>query len=221
VSGYGVMGLTFGSGHVLALRRWTASSVGEGFTSIWHRDPDGRWTFYQSVGEDTACTRYFGAEVDRVCFGPIGLEWKSQRRLHIYTVDTDEVDWTVEMAPTPVTRLMSLVGSHLPAPAWRSRLVLTTMGAVAGRALRIGKVDLTGRTSNGQRFDANPVRIWRVTGSHAVVEGQEVGPIGPLPEQAHLADFYIPQQGIFAVGHAFITQVTPSVRALDVNLSGN
>jgi hypothetical protein len=41
VSGYGVMGLPFRSGHVLGLRRWTASSIGESFTSIWHRDPDG------------------------------------------------------------------------------------------------------------------------------------------------------------------------------------
>jgi len=57
VSGYGVMGLPFASGHVLGLRRWTASSVGDRFTSIWHRDPTGRWTFYESVACEVACTR--------------------------------------------------------------------------------------------------------------------------------------------------------------------
>jgi hypothetical protein len=36
VSGYRVMGLPFASGHVIELRRWTASSVGDKFTSIWH-----------------------------------------------------------------------------------------------------------------------------------------------------------------------------------------
>ena len=41
VSGYGVMGLPFASGHILGLRRWTASSVGDRFTSIWQRDPTG------------------------------------------------------------------------------------------------------------------------------------------------------------------------------------
>ena len=41
VSGYGVMGLPFSSGHVLGLRRWTAASIGDAFTSIWHRDPAG------------------------------------------------------------------------------------------------------------------------------------------------------------------------------------
>jgi hypothetical protein len=34
VAGYGVMGLPFSPGHVLGLRRWTASSVGDGYTSI-------------------------------------------------------------------------------------------------------------------------------------------------------------------------------------------
>lgn len=75
VSGYGVMGLPFASGHVLGLRRWTASSVGNTFTSIWHRDPTGCWTFYESVDCEVACTRYFGADVERVREGPIDLDW--------------------------------------------------------------------------------------------------------------------------------------------------
>ena len=208
VSGYGVMGLPFRSGHVLGLRRWTASSVGAGFTSIWHRDPEGKWTFYESVSTDLGCTRYFGAEVDRVRVGPIRLQWQDHRRLRIQTVDSAFLDWSVEIGSTRGTRVMSLIGPILPMPAWRSRPVLSAMGAVAGRALRVGRVNLTGVTSNGQRFDANPLRIWRVTDSHAVVGGQELGPSGPLSEQAHLADFYIPQQGLFAVGRVFVT--TPS-----------
>ena len=41
--------------------------------------------------------------------------------------------------------------------------------------------------------------------SHAVVEGEDLGPIGALREQAHMADFYIPQRGIFAMGRVFIS----------------
>ena len=33
-SGYGVMGLPFRSGHVLGLRRFTASSIGSGYSSV-------------------------------------------------------------------------------------------------------------------------------------------------------------------------------------------
>lgn len=215
VSGYGVMGLPFSSGHVLGLRRWTASSVGEGFTSIWHRDPAGRWTFYESVPSEVACTRYFGASVERVQVGPIALDWEDQRRLHVSTVD-GAVDWTIELGSTPATHLMSVLGSALPLAAWRSRPLLLAMGHVAGWALGVGTVKLTGMTSNGQPFEANPLRIWFVTSSHAVVDGQELGPIGPLDEQAHLRDFYIPQRGIFAVGRVFVARVPDEVPAAEL-----
>jgi hypothetical protein len=83
--------------------------------------------------------------------------------------------------------------------------MLNAMGAVAGRALGVGKVQLTGTTSNRQHFDANPLRIWYVNASQAVVEGEPLGPIGPLAEQAHMADFYFPQRGMFAIGRVFIS----------------
>lgn len=209
VSGYDVMGATFASGHVLGLRRWTASSVGERFTSIWHRNSEGRWTFYESVSCEIACTRYFGADVDRVREGAIHLAWPAANRLRIRTAD-ETVDWEVEIGGTVVTRMMSAVGSTIPLSAWRSRPVLQAMGAVAGRMLGVGKVQLTGTTSNQQHFDANPLRIWYVTASRAVVEGEDLGPIAPLAEQTHMADFYFPQRGIFAVGRVFISPVAPT-----------
>lgn len=204
VSGYGVMGLPFASGHVLGLRRWTASSVGDRFTSIWHRDPTGRWTFYESVACEVACSRYFGADVERFREGPIDVDWEPPNRLRIRTAD-GAVDWEIEIGATVSTRMMSTMGSMMPLAAWRSKSVLGAMGAVAGRVLGVGKVQLTGTTSNQQHFDANPLRIWYVTASHAVVEGADLGPIGPLAEQAHMADFYFPQRGIFAVGRVFIS----------------
>ena len=208
VSGYGVMGLPFRSGHVLGLRRWTASSVGDRFTSIWHRDPSGRWTFYESVSSEIACTRYFGADVERVQVGPIDVGWEAPDRLHVRTVET-AVDWSITIGSTAVTRMMGMVASAIPLPAWRSDPALRAMGMVASRALRVGKVQLTGMTSNGQHFDANPLRTWFVTDSSAVIEGTDLGPIGPLQEQAHVADFYFPQRGIFAIGRVFVTPMAP------------
>ena len=83
--------------------------------------------------------------------------------------------------------------------------MLHAMGRVAGPMLGVGRVQLTGMTSNEQRFDANPLRLWSVTESHAVVEGQDLGAPGPLAEQAHMADFYFPQRGIFAIGRVSVT----------------
>jgi hypothetical protein len=123
------------------------------------------------------------------------------------------VDWTIDVGSTPVSRLISLVGSAMPLAAWRSRPILTVMGYVAGRALGVGTVKLTGRTSNNQHFDANPLRIWYVTESHATVEGDDLGPTGPLTQQAHMADFYFPQRGIFALVRAFMTPLAERVPA--------
>lgn len=211
VSGYGVMGLPFASGHVLGLRRWTASSVGERFTSIWHRNPAGSWTFYESTACEVACTRYFGADVDRVCEGPIDLAWETPNRLRVRSHD-GSVDWDIAIGSTATTRMMSAIGSLLPIAAWRSQPVLQAMGAIAGQMLGVGKVQLTGTTSNRQHFDANPLRIWYVIESHAVVEGEDLGPIGSLAEQAHMADFYFPQRGVFAVGRVFVSPLKATYR---------
>ena len=171
------MGLPFASGHVLGLRRWTASSVGDQFTSIWHRNPVGRWTFYESTDCEVACTRYFGADVERVREGPIDLEWKAPDRLRVRTGD-GAVEWEIETGSTAATRMMSSISSVVPVPAWRSGLVLKAMGATAGRVLGVGKVQLTGTTSNQQHFDANPLRIWYVTASRAVVEDEDLSTPG-------------------------------------------
>jgi hypothetical protein len=151
-----------------------------------------------------ACSRYFGNGVERFREGPIDLAWEAPARLRVRTAD-GEVDWTVDLVATPRSRLMSATSSILPMAAWRSAPVLRGMGAVAGRFLGVGKVKLTGMTSNRQRFDANPLRIWYVSDSHAVVDGEDLGTIGALAEQAHMADFYFPQRGVFAVGRVFIS----------------
>ena len=88
--------------------------------------------------------------------------------------------------------------------AWRSPTMLEVMGAVASTTLGVGKVSLTGLTANGLPFDANPRRIWRVVEASATIRGEDAGPPAPLPEQARLGDFWVPQRGIFAMGRVFV-----------------
>src|SRR3954469_5643930 len=202
--GYGVMGLPFRSGHVLGLRRFPASSIGPGYRSVWHRDAQGRWTFYQDQPAELACTRYFGSAVDDVREGAIRIDWTAPRRFHVSAGDGD-LEWTVEGGSTPVTRLFNAVGSVVPNRAWRSRPVLEVMSRVAGPALRAGRVRLTGLAPNGQRFVANPLTMWVATASKATVRGIDLGEMGPAPQQAHLRDFSIPQRGMFVVGRAMFT----------------
>lgn len=93
------MGLPFTSGHVLAMRRFPASSIGPGYHSVWHRDPAGRWTFYQDRPPEQACTRYFGEDVEDVRQGAVRLDWTGPRELEIDAGD-GHLKWALEVHST-------------------------------------------------------------------------------------------------------------------------
>jgi hypothetical protein len=107
------------------------------------------------------------------------------------------------LIPSVSTRLMNALGSRLPDGLWRRRALLAGMGAVAGPMLRAGKVRLAGHAPNGQRFIANPLQVWLIADSTATLDGVDLGEIGPSPTPGRLADFRIPQRGVFAIGRAF------------------
>lgn len=201
-AGYGVMGLPFASGHVLAMRRFPASSIGSGYTSVWHRTPSGDWTFFQDQPAEHGCGRYFSAAVSTLTETEIVLEWPRPDELHI-TIPSVEFDWRLRMAATPRSRVFTMIGSVLPERAWRSPRLLSAVGPIAGGLLGVGRVGLAGRAPNGQSFVANPQLIWFVAESAATLAGTDFGPPGRLATQARLGDFALPQQGLFAVGRAF------------------
>ena len=207
--GYGVMGAPFASGHVLAMRRFTASSVGAGYASVWHRDPDGAWTFYADADPMHACTRYFGGGVQRAVECPIDVSWPAPRVLHI-SVASAGLMWEVELAPTVATRALNVMARLMPEPLWKDRRVLSMMAAVAGPALGAGRLGVQGRAPNGQLFIANPMVLWTIARDSAHIGATDLGAPGPLAVQARLGDFWIPQRGLFAVGRAFFETFDPA-----------
>ena len=100
--------------------------------------------------------------------------------------------WSSTLRATPVTRVLTRSAPAFPTALWRSRPVLAGMGVMAGAALRAGRVGLTGRAPNGQRFVANPLQVWLVATATASLGGTDLGPPGPLPDQSSLGDFRIP-----------------------------
>lgn len=203
-SGYVIIGLPFASGHVLALRRFPASSIGPGYTSVWHRDPQERWTFYQSVSPNMSCSRYFGRLIHENVWQDIHIDWLGPRSFSIRSEGEKSLQWDIKVTPTTATRFLNGLGRLMPAAWWQNSQVLSLMGGVAGVTLRAGKIRLAGRVPNGQTFMANPQLIWLVSESRAVVNGEDLGPIGPLAEQAHIGEFLIPQRGIFAVARSYL-----------------
>jgi hypothetical protein len=198
-SGYAVIGLPFSSGHVLALRRFEASSVGSAYTSVWHRDPEGRWTSHQNVPPEQSCPRYFGAAITGNTTEPIRIDWTDQRRLCITVDAPGEIVWDIRLAPTLATRMMDTAASAMPSSWWGKRSVLSTMETAARWILGTGEMKLTGYTPNGQVFTGIPRLIWSIAESRATIRGVDAGAPGPLPKQAMLGDFCIPQRGIFAI----------------------
>jgi hypothetical protein len=201
-AGYGVMGLPFASGHVLALRRFPASSIGPAYTSVWHRDPAGRWDFWQDQPDDQACSRYFGSALAATHRARIELDWTGPAALRV-TVAAAGLTWNMTMGTSAATRALNAIGTLLPDRAWRAPRFLAVMGPVAGTALHAGRVAMAGTAPNGHAFVTNPQRIWLIGASAAAIGDQELGPAGPLRPQARLGDFWIPQRGIFAIGRAF------------------
>jgi hypothetical protein len=213
-AGYGVMGVPFTSGDLLAMRRFPASSLGQGYASVWHRDPQGRWTFYSDVPPQLACPRYFGSAVGEAVVREIGITWTSPRGLTISIEEDPGLDWRLSLAQTPATRLINAVGTVLPDALWRKEAVLKPMERAASLMLRAGRLGLTGQAPNRQRFIANPMLIWAIRSSTARIGDQDLGNVGPLPVQTRLADFWIPQRGIFAIGRAFFEPLDPARHAL-------
>src|SRR5215217_9571947 len=105
-SGYAVMGLTFRSGHVLGLRKWTASSIGPPYTAIWHRSPDTAWTTYSNVTSRLGCARYIGEQLRTARETQITVTWPGPFQLHV-SIPEVALEWDVEVAATPATRLMN------------------------------------------------------------------------------------------------------------------
>jgi hypothetical protein len=201
-AGYAVIGLPFRSGHVLALRRFPASSVGRGYTSVWHRSPAGNWTFYSTVPPEQGCARYFGAEIHRNIVAPIDIVWTGPARFRVLIGDV--LDWVVTLQESPLSRLMNAAARLVPETLWQTKMMLKMMGHAARILLGTGKMNLAGRTPNGHEFIANPQRVWLIDSSSAVVNETDTGPVGALSRQASLNEFLIPQRGIFAVARAFL-----------------
>jgi hypothetical protein len=200
--GFGVMGLPFSSGHYLALRQFPATSFASAYASVWHRDPDGTWTFYATTPGEQSCSRYLGSATpnDPVqC--DIDISWVTPWSLLVQMPGL--LEWTVDMRASVATRLLSTVSGWLPARAWTNRSILEVISRIAGPTLGVGDIRLAGITPNGQYFMVAPRTIWAVTDSRAVLRGEDLGRMEALGEQAVLGDFHLPQRGICVVvdGH--------------------
>lgn len=207
-AGYGVWGLPFTLGDVLGFRRHTASSIGPAFTAVWHADPAGAWTLYTDIRPSRSSPRYLGAALRRVVESEIRLEWSGDDRVAICIPD-HQLQWAVRLESNGWTRALNAAARLLPRvhagsalPGW--------VGSAAGRLLQAGPLTLDGAMPNGHRFAVRPRRVWLATASAAMVEGRELGPIGPVDRDVRIGDLVFPDRGLFAIDEAHFEPHDPT-----------
>ena len=209
-SGYGVMGLTFSTGHVLAMRRFPVTSVGPGYTSVWLRRPSGSWTIYASAAPDVSCARYFSADLEEAVQCDVSVDWTGDTSFTVAVGQDVDLTWNVELESTPITAAMSAVMTALPNRLLSNKAFLKTMGSAAGPMLSAGRLGLTGRVPNKQGFRAKPRRMWFISRSTATLAGEDLGAPRALQTQTRLGDFWIPQRGIFVIGASSFDRFDPA-----------
>ena len=197
-SGYAVIGLPFQSGHVLALRRFSASSLGPVYTSV----PASRSRGSLDLLLDGRARPVVCAVLRRPGRPQRGhpdraRAWAAPCALRVSI--RGRLTWQLTMGSSPMTRLLNTMTSLIPERAWRMPAVFRGMGLAADAAFGTGHLNLRGRTPNGHRFVMNPRQFWLLNASTAHMSGHDLGPPGPLEEPATLEDMRIPQRGLFAV----------------------
>jgi hypothetical protein len=201
-TGYGVLGVAFASGHVLAFRRMAASSVGPAFTSVWHRSPAGVWTFYADTDPDQACGRYFGQGGRVARDDGIRLAWRGPTSLSV-VVPTVGLAWAAHLAPASGARVMEALRHGLPASVRRRRGVQHGMAVAGARMIGLRELTATGTAPSGHRFRLDAHRFWQVDASSARVRGEHLGPPTVMRGPTNLGDFRIPARGVFTMGDAY------------------
>jgi hypothetical protein len=200
VKGWGVFGLPFDSGHVLALRVFPDNDFGP-YRTLWHRAPSGEWSIYVDGARlDTACPRYYAAACERTGFAHLTLDWTGPASLRV-TMDSPALDWTLTASATPLLRLLNPVNAALPLASWRSQTLQRAREAMA-RGLGMGRLKMSGVMPSGHTGTLMPKEMYFIDDSHATFDGADLGRPARLKENPRIGDVPLPARGILAVGGA-------------------
>lgn len=201
VKGWGVFGLPFDSGHVLALRVFPENDFAP-YKTVWHLDPHGQWAIYVDGPRlDTACPRYYGPACARVGHARIDVTWTGPGSLHV-EMDAPSLDWTLTATEPLMLRVLNAASPRLPLWTWRSRPLVRARELMARGLLGLGDIRMTGITPSGHRGTLMPERMYLIDESRATLEGQDLGQPARRTPNPRIGDVALPARGVLAVGGA-------------------
>jgi hypothetical protein len=200
VKGWGVMGLPFDSGHVLALRIFPENDFGP-YKSLWHRDPEGNWSIHVDGPRlDTACPRYYGAACKQTGFAHLELTWTGPATLQV-TMDEPALQWTLTASSTTSLDLLNTLSAAMPMASWRPRALLRAREGMA-RLLGIGEIELSGVMPSGHTGTLMPKQMYFIDESRAVLGGMDLGQPTHLAQCPTIGSVPLPARGVLAIGEA-------------------
>jgi len=201
VKGWGVMGLPFDSGHVLALRVFPENDFSP-YRTIWHRDPEGRWSIYVDGPRlDTACPRYYGPACTHTGHTRIDVEWTGPASLRV-TMDAPRLEWTLTARETPLLRVLNAMSPRLPGWTWQSGRLVRARELLARRMLGMGDIRLSGTMPSGHVGILMPEQMYFIDVTTAVLNGEDLGQTAQVSPNPHIGQVPLPARGVLAVGQA-------------------
>jgi hypothetical protein len=201
VRGWGIFGLPFDSGHVLALRVFPQNDFGP-YRTVWHRTPDGTWSIYVDGPRlDTACPRYYGPACARVAHARIDLQWMAPDGLRI-TMDDPALSWSVVASTTPLLRVLNVVGPRLPLWTWKRPSLIRVREIIAQRMLGMGAIRMRCVTPSGHHGTLMPERMYFVDDATATLDGSDLGTPARAATTPDIGGVTLPARGVLAIGQA-------------------
>ena len=200
--GWGVFGLPFDSGHVLALRVVPESDFGA-YRTLWHRGPAGHWSIYVDGPRlDTACPRYYSKALTHTGFARIDLGWTAPDTLRV-TMDRPHIDWSLTAHTTAALELLNFVSARLPLSTWRPPTLVHAREAIASW-LGMGRVEFSAVMPNGQSGTVMPQQIYFIDRSRASVDGTDIGHPIHARDNPTIGSVPLPARGVLATGRAIL-----------------
>ncbi len=198
VKGWGVFGLPFDSGHVLALRVFPENDFGP-YRTLWHRNPSGSWSiFVDGPRLDTACPRYYGPACDRTDYAQITLDWTGPATLRV-VMDSPSLDWTLTAASTPLLGILNAMSARLPLATWRPAPLVHARERLA-HALGMGRLQMSGLMPSGHTGTLMPQQMYFISESRATLDGSELGRPVRATENPCIGTVPLPARGVLAIG---------------------
>jgi hypothetical protein len=208
VKGWGVFGLPFDSGHVLALRVFPENDFAP-YRTLWHQDPSGSWSIYVDGPRlDTACPRYYGAACAFTGFATIELAWIGPASLRV-RAEPLSLEWTLTASETPTLRVLNAIGSRLPLWTWRFPSLLRAREQLAHR-LGMGDLKLSGVMPSGHTGTLMPQRMYFVDEAAATLDGVDLGRPTRSNPNPMIGDVPLPGRGVLAIGQGMWTILDPA-----------